>query len=256
MKCEMLTTDDFHNLCEEWLTSTRFHHVVTLTSEMVVAAETDSSFRQAVMAADIRVPDGSGLIWAHWYLRSDFWSLFFSLVAFLFRTAHRVTGVDTVLTISRLAVKANKPVYLLGGTASQVTKTAEKLRRLVPGLAVTCAPDHQFDLAGPAHIVADIQAKAPAVLFVAYGAPKQTVWIEKHRQDLSNVRIAVGVGGAFAMLSEEKPRAPKFLRKLNLEWLWRLILEPSRLPRIWQATVEFPRLIARQKIQTKQRSVG
>jgi N-acetylglucosaminyldiphosphoundecaprenol N-acetyl-beta-D-mannosaminyltransferase len=86
---------------------------------------------------------------------------------------------------------------------------------------------------------------------VAYGAPKQTIWIEQQRGTLSSVRIAVGVGGAFAMLSENLPRAPRLLRQANLEWLWRLYLEPGRLPRIVQATVQFPLRMHQQKSQTK-----
>lgn len=249
--CDFMRLEDFLHTCRVWLKSSDFHHVVTLNPEMVVEAQTDDKFREAMAKADLRVPDGAGLIWAQWYVRSQFWSLFSSLVAFSFRQAERITGVDTVTALAQAAVHDGVGVYLLGGTVHQVTKTATKLKGMFPTLRIHTSADHAFDVNGPIAILQDIQQAKPAILFVAYGAPKQTIWIEKHRADLPSVRIAVGVGGAFAILSEERPRAPKFFRQLNVEWLWRLFLEPSRLPRIWRATVDFPMLVKRQKMQQR-----
>lgn len=250
VNCDFMRPETFRALCQRWLTSpeeAKLHHVVTLNPEMVLAAEHDTAFRTAIERAEVRVPDGAGLIWAQWYIRSQFWSLVPSLLAFSFRQVERIPGVDTVWQLARLCAKHNTPLYLLGGTQPQVERTANLLRQELPQLLVHTSIPHKFDLAGPATIVQDIQTKKPGVLLVAYGATKQTTWIEKHRSQLPSVRIAVGVGGAFAILSEDKPRAPHFLRQLNMEWLWRLLLEPSRLPRIWRATVAFPLLISRQK---------
>lgn len=245
--CDFIQMDAFTTLCRQWLTHNHFHHVVTLNPEMVMEAEDSQQFQAALNAADIRLPDGAGLVWAHWFIRSQFWSLWPSLLAFPFRAVERITGVETVEMLAKLCAKESRPMYLLGGTRTQVTRTAQKLQAQHPGLTVHTSPDHEYDSAGPASILTDIHNKQPAVLLAAYGARKQTVWIEKHRADLPSVCIAVGVGGAFAILSEDRPRAPEWLRRLNLEWLWRLILEPTRLPRIWRATVQFPLLISRQK---------
>ncbi len=245
--CDFLTRQAFWNLLEKWLNSNHFHHVVTLNPEMVVQAETDTQFREAVGQATLRIPDGTGLVWAQWYIRSEFWALWPSLFAFSFRHVERIQGVEVVEQLARMCAERALPMYLLGGTAAQVSGTAEKLRKQFPRLIVATSPSHAFDVNGPVDILHGIQAAQPAVLLVAYGAPNQTVWIEKHRGDLPSVRVVVGVGGAFAILSEERPRAPRWMRQLNMEWLWRLTLEPSRLPRIWRAVVEFPRLIARQK---------
>lgn len=247
--CDFIRLEDFLGRCRLWVRGDSFHHVVTLNPEMVVQAERDVAFRQATQAADLRVPDGAGLIWAQWYVRSEFWSLFWSLVSFSFRNVERITGVDTVKALSSMATQEGKPIYLLGGTNYQVVRTAALLQKRLPTLQVTVAPPHKFTLAGGPDILADIQKNRPALLLVAYGAPYQTVWIERHRAGLASagVRLAIGVGGAFAILSEERRRAPKWLRQLNGEWLWRLWLEPKRLPRIWRAVVEFPFLVHRQK---------
>lgn len=248
--CDFMRLETFSALCVQWLTEKReqrFHHVVTLNPEMVMTAQHDEDFREALQAAELRVPDGAGLIWAQWYVRSQFWSLIPSLVAFSFRQVERITGVDTVWLVARLCARYDLPLYLLGGTAQQVQRTAKLLTKRLPNLKVFTSTDHAYDIEGPVSVLKDIQDKQPAVLLVAYGAQKQSTWIERHRAHLPSVRLAIGVGGAFAILSEDTPRAPKPLRQLNLEWLWRLLLEPSRLPRIWRATVQFPLLIARQK---------
>lgn len=250
--CDFIHPDDFHTLLKQWLVApvTKLHHVVTLNPEMVMGAAHDETFKEAVQRADIRVPDGAGLIWAHWYIRSQFWSLLPSLLAFPFRAVERVTGVVTVETLARLCTETNKPLYLVGGTPEHVRATAQTLTKKFPQLKVHTSSPHTYDRTGPAWLIDDIQTSNAAVVLVAYGAPRQSIWIDAHRHVLPHVRIAVGVGGAFAILSEDRPRAPLWLRKRNLEWLWRLLLEPSRLPRIWQATVRFPLLIKRQKEQT------
>jgi len=221
--------------------------VVTLNPEMVMLAERSSEFRSAVDAAAARVPDGAGIIWARWYLRSAYWQLLPSLVAFMRQPVERVTGVEAVTSLAKLCAERGELVFLLGGTRQQTQITGQKLQQKFSRLKIAQAADHKMTLGGPAEVVAEINRLKPAVLLVAYGAPGQTLWIEAMRTKLLGVKIAIGVGGAFAIISEDLPRAPLTLRKLNLEWLWRLYLEPSRLPRIWQATVKFPGLVRRQK---------
>lgn len=241
VRCDFMNLREFADLCERWICGQAFHHVVTLNPEMIMLAEQNSSFCSAAAAADIRVPDGAGLVWARWYLRSRYWPLFPSLLAFLWQSVERVTGVDAVLELARLCETHDKTLYLLGGENVHRERTAAALRNVFPKLAVAISPDDTGALSDIAH-------HQPAVLLVAYGAPKQTIWIEQMREKLTDhVRIAIGVGGAFAMLSEDLPRAPHFLRRRNLEWLWRFYLEPKRAPRIWQATIRFPLLIHRQK---------
>jgi N-acetylglucosaminyldiphosphoundecaprenol N-acetyl-beta-D-mannosaminyltransferase len=251
---DFMNLADFKRLAARWLATNSFYHVVTLNPEMVMLAERDEAFKKAAMAAEMRVPDGAGLVWARWYLRSAYWPLWPSLLAFLWQRVERVTGVDAIMELSKLAAAENKKVYLLGGEEADAKATAEKIRREVPGINIALSPPHKFDLKGPTAIVEHINKEGTAVLFVAYGAPRQTEWIEKHRHKLEGVRIAIGVGGAFDILGEKLPRAPLWLRKINLEWVWRLYLEPKRLPRIWQAVVSFPLLMGRYKRERPSRT--
>ena len=249
---DFLETADFKKLCRQWLAGEQFRHVVTLNPEMVRRAERDTFFRAAVAAADIRVPDGSGIIWARWYLRSNFWSLGASLAAFPFIAIKQITGVETIMMLAQLCSQSGQAIYLLGASWQQRQSTAKVMTSAYPELIVQLsAPEHDSPGTEVA-VVEDIAAKQPAVLLVAYGAPQQSLWIEQHRAIFADIRIAVGVGGAFSILSETTPRAPRLMRKMNLEWFWRLILQPQRLPRIWQATVRFPLLIRQQKKRNDQ----
>lgn len=247
VSCEYINQRDWLRLCRQWLKQGGWHHVVTLNPEMVMLAETDEFFRQAVNKATVRVPDGAGLIWARWYLRSRFWPWWSSLLVFLWQPVERITGVDAVASVAALCHEQKLLLYLLGGRTWAAQQVAERLKGKYPGLMVRVSPAHKFDQTGPGYILADINQSKPAVLLVAYGAPKQSVWIQAHRQDLRSVLIAIGVGGAFDIISENLPRAPRLLRRLNMEWLWRLYLEPARWPRIWRAVAQFPWLIRHQK---------
>lgn len=249
--CTFVNVADFVLWCREQLGKGAVRHVVTLNPEMVMLAERDAAFRQALRHADLVVPDGAGVVWARWYLRSPVWPLFPSLIAFLLQPVERVQGVDAVLELAELCQAAGRPLYLLGGHPVAAERCTERIAAQYPHLAIHRSRPHEYDPAGPADILEDVERRKPAVILVAYGAPRQTVWIERHRARLPAGALAVGVGGAFDILSERLPRAPHWLRQLNLEWLWRLYLEPRRLPRIWRAVVRFPLLMGKYKKMSK-----
>jgi N-acetylglucosaminyldiphosphoundecaprenol N-acetyl-beta-D-mannosaminyltransferase len=238
--CDYLGWTDFEKICRDWLKGSSTRHIVTLNPEMILKAREDEKFRQAVSDADLRVPDGAGLIWARWYMRSNFWSLLPSLMSFPFVEVERIAGVEAVVKLAKWAHEAGESIGLMGGTKQDVAKTEAKLKKIVPDLVVHKFVDDDLE---------EINRQNPGVLLVAYGAPKQARWIYENKQKMAGVKIAMGVGGAFAILGETRARAPKWLRKLNAEWLWRLILEPARYKRIWNAVVRFPRLIRDQKLK-------
>lgn len=237
--CDFVSPQDFAGLVKSNLQQSSLWHVVTLNPEMVVEARNKTQFAHSLNKAQIRVPDGAGIIWARWYLRSNFWALLPSLLAFPFVEVERVTGVDTVETLAKITAEKNQTLFLLGGTKTQNEGARNFLAEKFPSLKTFAQTEATPE---------EISATGATVLLVAFGSPKQTNWIENNRTKLSNIKIAIGVGGAFAILAEDKPRAPKLLRQLNLEWLWRLILEPKRIKRIYNATVKFPQLIHKQKL--------
>ena len=204
------------------------HHVMTPNSEMLVEAAHNPVFRELLSRTSLNLPDSVGLL----------------LMARLTgqHLPERVTGVDTVTAFcAQLGPK--HPVYLLGSAPGVAQKAAKELERRNSELAVvgTYAGSPREEDA-PA-ILEQIRSVKPHVLFVAFGAPVQDLWIDRYLKDLPSVRIAMGVGGTFDFLTGVQRRAPRFLRTVGLEWLWRLSKEPKRIRRIWNAVVVFPFLV-------------
>lgn len=194
------------------------HYLVTVNPEFIVLAQKDKEFREILNQADISLPDGVGIV------------LFSRFLAHQIK--ERVTGVD----ISRaMMVIEGAKIFLLGGRGGVVQKIAQKNKNIV---------GFTEDLLGA---VDKVNQSGANILLVALGAPKQEKWIKANLAKCSNVKVAMGVGGAFDFLAGRIKRAPKFLQKLGLEWLWRLILQPRRLPRIWRAVVVFPILVLKNR---------
>lgn len=161
----------------------------------------------------------------------------------------RISGVDLMVELCRLAEKEQKKVMLVGGLPGVGKQAMLKLQHQFPQLVIDAVGDQlQFFKEGDEwkcdeminnDILERIQAFQPDMMFVAYGHPKQEYWINQHKDVLSSVRVAMGVGGSFDFIAGTIGRAPKIFRTLGIEWLWRLFRQPQRLPRIVTATVKF-----------------
>lgn len=192
------------------------HQVVTVNPEFVVVARDTPAFRAVLNGADLALADGVGLLWASRLLGQPLRA--------------RLPGVDMVVRICERAAALGQRVYLLGGGEGVAAAAAQRLQRLVPGLKVAgWYAGSPRDEEAP-EIVARIRAAAPQVLFVAFGAPAQELWIARHGRELG-VPVMMGVGGSFDYLSGRVARAPRWMRRLGLEWLFRLVRQPWRLRR-------------------------
>lgn len=205
-------------------------HVMTPNSEMVVEAQRNSAFKSLLQKTDLNLADSAGLLWA------------------AKRTGQylpeRVTGVDTVEQLL-LQLDEKTPVFFLGGRKGVGCRAAEILKKKNPQLLVAGCFEGSPSDADAAEIIQKINDSGAHLLLVAFGAPTQDLWINQYLLNLPSVRVAIGVGGTFDFLSGAIKRAPKWMQSLHLEWLWRLILQPSRIKRIWTATVTFPLIVLR-----------
>jgi N-acetylglucosaminyldiphosphoundecaprenol N-acetyl-beta-D-mannosaminyltransferase len=126
-------------------------------------------------------------------------------------------------------------MFLLGSRGDTAARAGEILLKKFPGLKIVGSsnadPDDQY-------VIKQLQELRPDILVVAYGAPKQEIWMSTH-QDLP-IRLVAGLGGTLDMITGTLPRAPKFFRVVHFEWLWRLVLQPKRFKRIFQALLVFP----------------
>jgi N-acetylglucosaminyldiphosphoundecaprenol N-acetyl-beta-D-mannosaminyltransferase len=183
------------------------YYIVTPNPELLVIASTDKEYKKILNNARLALADGVGLILACRLLRKPL--------------KQRITGVDLVENLC-LNV-ANQPITVgfLGSGPGIAVLTAECLQKKYPGLKVVLTESEWAQ---------DLKGAKIDILFVAFGSPKQEIWISKNIQNLP-VKVVIGVGGAFDFISGKVPRAPKVLRSLGLEWLFRLILQPWRVKR-------------------------
>lgn len=206
------------------------HHVMTPNPEMLTEATHNLDFKHLLQSSDLNIPDGAGLLWAARRVGENL--------------PQRVTGIDLLSAVT--AVATCPSVFLLGAAEGVAEAAADQLRKNNPSLHIAGTYSGSPHANEEDMIVAKINASEAAILFVAYGAPKQDMWIRKNLPKMPSVHVAMGIGGAFDFLAGKRKRAPQALRSLGLEWLWRLIQEPSRIRRIFTAVVVFPYLVLTQ----------
>jgi N-acetylglucosaminyldiphosphoundecaprenol N-acetyl-beta-D-mannosaminyltransferase len=200
------------------------HQVVTINPEFVMEARHNSAFRRVLAAADMATPDGFGLLLAARLRGNSF--------------RGRVTGVALAELIAARAAERGWSLFLLGAAPGVAERAAEALQRKFSGLRVVgCYAGSPRRDEEPT-IRAHIRAAQPTVLLVAYGHPAQELWIARN-QPLLRVPVAIGVGGVLDYLAGMTPRAPVWMRRIGLEWLYRLIRQPQRWRRILVAVPLF-----------------
>ena len=192
--------------------------VVTLNPEYVMRAEQDGRLLRIINAAELSVPDGMGIVWASRILRDPL--------------PDRVTGTGLLPRICGHCAETGHGIFLLGGEPGVADAAADELRSRFPDLRIAGTSSADPDPAADDMLVAEINNSGADVLAVAYGCPKQDLWIDRNRNKLASVKVAIGVGGAFDFISGLTPRAPKPMRKAGMEWLFRLWLEPQRVRRM------------------------
>lgn len=209
-----------------WLGMDGQHHIATPNPEMLVAATRNAALADALKATDLNIPDGVGLLWAAKRAGTPL--------------PQRVTGVDVMTDVCAMS---QGPVFLLGAWGTTAERAGYALQKRNPHLQIAGTYAGSPSAAEEQHIVERINASGAKAVFVAYGVPSQELWIRRNLARMPGVRIAMGVGGAFDFLAGNRKRAPRALQRLGVEWLWRLLQEPSRLRRILTATVVFPRMV-------------
>ena len=228
----------------DFLNSIDSHKIFTPNPEFIVAAQKDDKFKESLNNSDLNICDGFGLS--------------------LFSGCPRIPGVDFMLEICKIAAEKNIGIYLLGsGNDVVVKQTVEKLQTQIPklkvcgynkGLEIDCrlqSTDCIYNNIENEEIIKNINESCAGVLFVAFGMNKQERWINENLIKMPNIKIAMGVGGSFDYISGTIRRAPCFLRKIGLEWLYRLTKQPRRIRRIWNATVVFIYIVIKNKLFKK-----
>jgi N-acetylglucosaminyldiphosphoundecaprenol N-acetyl-beta-D-mannosaminyltransferase len=213
---DLSTTDEVVNKIVDLIDQREPMQVVTLNAEMIYKAQQAERFKQLINNAVLVTADGISVVWA--------------LRTLGFKIQERVTGIDLLYKLCERGSQKKWKIFLLGSAPGIAEKAGSVIKQCYPGITICGTHDGYFsDKDNPA-IVEQIANCQPDLLFVGMGAPRQEYWIQDNMHTYG-VPISIGVGGSFDVVAGEKKRAPLWMIKLNIEWLYRLIIEPSRIKR-------------------------
>lgn len=220
--------DDFFHLVGERLKDNDPHSppffVVTVNPEIIVQSIVDNEFKNILNRSSINTADGVGISWAVEYLYG--------------KEIDRITGSDSFERICRICADCSEPVFLYGAGPGIADKTADILQQRIDNLEIagTYSPEEPDMPLENLPFETQYRLKQASVIFVALGAPEQEKWIHRNLTELPNCKLIIGVGGSFDFMAGEVPRAPSWLCRNGLEWLYRLFVQPSR----WRRMLRLP----------------
>lgn len=191
--------------------------VYTPNSEIIMAAYKNPDFCDVLNRADILTADGIGVVYASRILRNPI--------------ASRAAGYDIACEVLAEMSPLGMSVYLFGAKPGVAQTAAANICKKYPGIKIAGCSDGYFDDEKEKQIIADINENKPDMLFVCLGAPKQELWIDKHKGEL-DFGVCMGIGGSLDVFAGTAKRAPKFFQRLGLEWFYRLLREPKRFIRM------------------------
>lgn len=210
-----VTMDEAVNKAMALLEEDGPHLVATPNPEIVQRAGKDAEFAEILGKADLVIPDGVGVMYAAKILGRPLKA--------------RVPGIDFASNLMKRMAETDKRLFLLGAAPGVAEQAAVNLQASYPGLVVCGTHDGYFQEDGP---VAQAVREARAdVVFVCLGAPKQEKWIAANGR-ATGARLLIGMGGALDVFAGKVERAPEQFQKMGLEWLYRLMKQPSRIGRM------------------------
>lgn len=185
--------------------------------EMLEGARKSDETNKILNSASVLLPDGAGVLLASRFVGTPI--------------KNKVAGIDFGEELISLCEKGEKSIFLLGASHQVVKKAAKKLIKKHPKLKICGIHNGYFKKDEEATVISKIQRANPDVLLVCMGFPKQERFVYEHKNELSGVKVIACLGGALDIWSGRKRRAPDIIKKVHLEWLWRILSEPRRVPR-------------------------
>ena len=224
LRVDNVILDEATTIIERFLKEDRLRIIYTPNTEIVMAAKEDENIRNIINAGDLVTPDGVGLIYGSRIKKKPL--------------RERVTGFDLSIKILEIANEKGYSLFLLGGKEGVAKAAGENIIKRYPNIKLAGfhhgyfkgshigRNNHEEELG----IIHSINKAKPDIIFVGLGFPKQEIWIDANKNRL-NSKVIIGNGGTMDILSGNAKRAPEVFQKLGLEWLYRLIREPSRIKR-------------------------
>ncbi|MCF6465472.1 WecB/TagA/CpsF family glycosyltransferase [Clostridium sp. Cult2] len=224
IKIDNVTLDEATAIVDKFLVEDRLRTICTPNTEIVMTAKDDKDLKSIINNSDLVIPDGIGLIYGSRIRKRPL--------------KERVTGFDLSIKLLEIANNNGYRLFLLGGKEGVAKKAGENIMEEYPNVKLAGFhhgyfkgshvgyENHEEEL----NLIHKINEVKPDIIFVGLGFPKQEVWIAKNKNRLKG-KVIIGNGGTMDILSGESKRAPEIFQKLGLEWLYRLVKEPSRIKR-------------------------
>lgn len=261
---DTLTQKEALDRIKLFLSSDRQQQIVTLNSEMIVSAQKNLELKKIINEADLVIADGVGILRLAGFENQKKKSLLENIIILFYITLQsiflpnrirtvipeKISGIDMIYKILESEFVSQQKIYLIGGRGDTAEIAKSILEKKYTSIRIVGAEEgiaHWGDKIENERLIQNINAVRPDIIFVAFGCPKQEKWIYENLQKMPSVKIAMGVGGSLDFISGKVSRAPRFLQEHGLEWAWRLLKEPRRIDRIYNATVKASWLILRSK---------
>ena len=229
---DIVTMDEATYLLKTALINPKQFKIITLNPEMVVNAVNNFEFQAAINNAQLVVPDGTGIVWA--------------LKLNGFKDAVRIPGIELAEKALISANELSKKAAIFGGKKDILEKAVNALSNIYPKINfVKIIDGYQED---EDKIAEEIAKENPNLILIALGTPKQEVWINKHSNKFPN-SIIIGIGGSLDVWSGKKKRAPEWIRNMYLEWFYRVLNEPARIPRVIRSLPKFMFMVLMEKLK-------
>jgi N-acetylglucosaminyldiphosphoundecaprenol N-acetyl-beta-D-mannosaminyltransferase len=213
---DIVTMESATNAVGKMMLAGRNHLIVAVNPEKVIRAQQDPDLFRALKNADLVIPDGIGVVMAARLLGKG--------------RMERVPGSDLMPEICKLAAEQRRSIFLFGAKPEIVSRASRILASRYTGLNIAglqhgYVPEDKME-----GLINRINTSGASILFVGLGSPRQELWLARYGKKL-RVRICQGVGGSFDAICGYPKRAPKFMQKMHLEWLYRLLSQPQRMHR-------------------------
>lgn len=212
---DRVTLEEAADRCRELMAGPGGHYVVTPNPEIVWMARSMPKLKNALAGADLVIPDGIGIIYGARILGTPL--------------KERVPGIELAEALLASAASEDLPVFLLGAKPGVAERAGERLCEKYKGLRIVGCGDGYFKEDAP--ILARLRESGARLIVVCLGFPRQELWMAAHKSEVGDA-LMLGIGGSMDVFAGDVKRAPEAWCKAGLEWLYRLLSQPSRIKRM------------------------
>ena len=278
IRIDTLTKSQLSDLISVGFKKSEKIKISKINTEFLQRALSDKDFLKVINSSDVNLADGRGVAWAARYLTlpicnnyfirpiQAIYQMIYSGAAIIFNPkfithpiAEIIPGVEAFNLMINSASSNKIGIFLFGGDETTLKLATKNIKKKFPNLNLSGSLNgYDFQTDNKIDPVAEINKTDAKLLIVALGSPKQEFWINDNIDKLKNIKIAVGEGGTLDRIASPSQKAPKFINKIGLEWLWRTLFNVSkknRFKRLWNAVPLFICQVVKWKIKNGQTKI-